>query len=918
MNRHTRNLNRGLRHVLMAALLFQLAIVGPVMGTHVPGVIIGDTSDDAFTTSAMKTNLPAAFGKLPLYFIENQGQLDERVAYYVQGSDTTLYFTSAGVTFALTHSQPSSARNSPAQGDAASDDLLPIGEEPGARDASQRWTVKLDFLNANPDARPVAQDQTPAVVSYFKGSRDQWQAGLPTYSTLVYADLWPGIDLVYGGTINRLKYEFVVHPGADPRHIRLAYRGATAVTLNDAGQLEVSTPAGGFTDDAPVAYQELNGRRVGVSVAYALDSDCHSEARSAEESQSIGILRGLAAQNDHENRCTYSFRVGAYDPTQVLALDPSVLVYAGYIGSFSGDGIAVDNAGNAYVVGTTGSDQTTFPVTVGPDLTFNGGDDAFVAKVNATGTALVYAGYIGGSVDDYYESIAVDGAGNAYVAGITESDQTTFPVTVGPDLTYNGAEDAFVAKVNATGTALVYAGYIGGSNTDHPGGIAVDGAGNAYVAGNTGSDQTTFPVTVGPDLTYNGGYSGDAFVAKVNATGTALIYAGYIGGSGDDGGGGIAVDSTGNAYVAGFTASDQTTFPVTVGPDLTYNGGSDAFVAKVNAAGTALVYAGYIGGSSLDGASGIAVDGAGNAYVAGSTGSDQTTFPETVGPDLTFNGGAWGDAFVAKVNAAGTALVYAGYIGGSGDDEDGGIAVDSAGNAYVAGDTTSDQTTFPVTVGPDLTFNGGYDAFVAKVNAAGTALVYAGYIGGSDSDYRTRITVDSAGNAYVVGSTYSDQTTFPVTVGPDLTFNFNGGSDAFVAKIPVNPLLGLFLPLVLRNYCVFGPGECEPNDTSAQANGPLYSGRNYTGYHDYASDDNDYFSLNLSASGTITADLTNYANRDLQLHLYDQTGTNRIGYAGGPPYHIVYSGPAGRYYLRVYTPAGYPGGSPYNLTVTFP
>jgi hypothetical protein len=335
--------------------------------------------------------------------------------------------------------------------------------------------------------------------------------------------------------------------------------------------------------------------------------------------------------------------------------------------------------------------------------------DAFVAKVNAAGTALDYAGYIGGTGNDSGRGIAVDSAGNAYVVGQTTSSQTSFPVAVGPDLTFNGGTDAFVAKVNSAGTALDYAGYIGGVNNDFGLGIAVDGSGNAYVVGQTQSSETSFPVTIGPDLNYNGGF--DAFVAKVNAAGTALDYAGYIGGEANDLGFGIAVDASGNAYVTGSTASS--TFPATVGPYLTPNGLDDAFVAKVKSDGTGLEYAGYIGGSGNDQGRGIAVDSLGNAYVTGTTRSDETTFPVIGGPGLTYNGSD--DAFVAKVNASGTALDYAGYIGGAGSDIGFGIAVDGFGNAYVTGSTDSGEATFPTTVGPDLTFNGGTDAFVAKV-----------------------------------------------------------------------------------------------------------------------------------------------------------------------------------------------------------
>jgi hypothetical protein len=708
---------------------------------------------------------------MPLYFIPNHGQVDSRVAYYLQGKDKTIYFTSEGLTYVLSGRTEGEIAEKTASG---KERLLknPADRELRSGRDQSRFAVKLDFVGANADVRPSGEEKTGAVISYFKGKPEEWKAGLPTYSRIVYKNLWPGIDVAYYGTVDKMKYEFVVHPGSDPSLIRLAYRGASAVEVNGEGRLEVRTPGGGFADDRPVGYQEINGDRVDVALRYLLEEPSATK---------LGSSGAAAAGKSY----VYGFEVGTYDRTKPLVLDPAVLVYCGYIGGSGDDmglGIAVDGSGNAYVTGYTTSAQATFPSVGGPDLTFNGNMDVFVAKVNASGTALVYCGYIGGSGDEKGNCIAVDGSGNAYITGDTSSNQATFPVAGGPDLTYNGSVDAFVAKVNASGTALVYCGYIGGSGDDSGVGIAVDGSGNAYVAGYTGSTQATFPVIGGPDLTFNGG--ADAFVAKVNASGTALVYCGYIGGSGDDYGYGIAVDGSGIAYVTGETNSNQATFPVVGGPDLTYNGGDDAFVAKVNASGAALVYCGYIGGSGIDICGGpIAVDGSGNAYVAGYTTSTQTTFPVIGGPDLTYNGSV--DAFVAKVNASGTALVYCGYIGGSGDDSGVGIAVDGSGNAYVAGYTGSTQATFPVIGGPDLTYNGGsYDAFVAKVNASGAALVYCGYIGGSDYDEGYGIAVDGSGNAYVTGTTRFTQATFPVVGGPDLTYN--GGDDAFVAKVFCN------------------------------------------------------------------------------------------------------------------------------------
>jgi hypothetical protein len=718
-------------------------------------------SSGLHTQEAATMRTQTDWGKMPLYFIANQGQVDSRVVYYVQGGDKTLYFTPQGVTFALNGLTSRKNNLHPRFGKGVGKKYSPLRID----ERSTRWIIKLDFVGAN-SVQPIGQEQTQAVVSYFKGLPDEWHAGLPTYSKIVYADLWEGIDLTYSGTVDRLKYEFVVKPGVNPQRIRLAYRGAT-VSTDESGRLEVSTPAAGFQDDSPVAYQEVDGQRVPVEVEYA-----------------------------PEDETTYGFHLGAYNHAVPLVIDPAVLVYCGYIGGSAQDwgyGIDVDDVGNAYVTGFTLSSETSFPDTVGPDLTYNVGDkDAFVAKIIADGTVLVYAGYIGGSGEDYGKGIAVDTGGNAYVVGYTLSSEATFPVAIGPDLTFNGNYDTFVAKVKSDGTGLAYAGYIGGGDKGQGLGIAVDSLNNAYVTGLTLSSETTFPVSIGPDLTFNGNY--DAFVAKVKMDGTGLTYAGYIGGSDSDEGLAIAVDSVGNAYITGDTSSSETTFPVSVGPDLSHNLLSDVFVAKLLDSGAGFAYVGYIGGSGYENGNGIAVDTAGNAYITGMTAS-YSEFPVTVGPDLSHNGAL--DAFVAKVKADGTGLDYCGFIGGAEREDGFGIAVDSAGNAYVVGDTSSSEVSFLVTVGPDLTFNKSSDAFIAKVKPAGDGLEYAGFIGGNSSEYAYGIAVDSEGNAYVVGGTASTEATFPETVGPDLTHN--SGDDAFVAKVSESTFSSfLYLPVIVH------------------------------------------------------------------------------------------------------------------------
>jgi len=685
---------------------------------------------------AQQARVRNLFGNLPLYFVENQGQLDEQVRYYVKGRDKTLYFTSEGVTISLQ------------------------GED-------ERWTVKLDFVDANPNVVPRGEEKQQAVFSYFKGKPEEWKAGCPTYVRVVYEDLWPGIDLVFRGTVNKLKHEFVVAPGADPAQIRIGFEGASGLRVDEKGDMVFETPVGSFDDVRPTAWQEAPGGRKKVSASYDL--------REGE----------------------YGFALGNLDPSLPLVLDPEMVVYCGYIGGSDDDeaspglsnGIAVDGAGAAYVAGWTQSSELEgFPVLAGPDLTYNGLWDVFVAKVAPSGATLEYCGYIGGLENDYGGGIAVDENGAAYVTGSTSSSEFQgFPVCVGPDLTWNGYGDVFVAKIAPDGSTLEYCGYIGGASSEAAYSIVVDSAGAAYLSGRVSSDEASFPVLVGPDLTFNGG-GADAFVAKVDPSGTALLYCGYVGGSDvEEGFADIAIDSAGAAYVTGVTrSSEQEFFPTLVGPDLTFNGDSldwDAYVAKVAPSGATLEYCGYIGGTEFDEGIGIAVGGDGAAYVCGWTASAESQgFPVVVGPDLTFNGGA--DAFVAKVSASGAALEYCGYIGGMSSEYGHGIDVDSSGAVYVTGGTdATEDYGFPVLLGPDLTPNGYGDAFVAKVAPYGASLVYCGYFGGSDIDGGHGIAVDGTGAVYITGMTES--LNLPTMGGLDPSHN--GGMDGFVTKIDTLP-----------------------------------------------------------------------------------------------------------------------------------
>ncbi|MGA8089261.1 MAG: SBBP repeat-containing protein, partial [Terracidiphilus sp.] len=472
------------------------------------------------------------------------------------------------------------------------------------------------------------------------------------------------------------------------------------------------------------------------------------------------------------------FALEEYERKRALVIDP-VLSYSTYFGGSgydSGQAIAVDGAGNAYVTGDTTSAE--FPTANPLQPSFGtGSSDVFVTKLNAMGSGLVYSTYLGGSASNWGTGIAVDSSGNAYVIGNTTSTDfpTAKPYQATNRASANARYSAFVAKLNAAGTGLLYSTYLGGSVENWGYGIAVDSSGNAYVTGSTLSAD--FPTAAALQAANRATLKTEtvtAYVAKLNSAGSALDYSTYLGGSDGDSGQGIAVDSRGNAYVTGYTSS--TDFPTVKPVQASNRGDFDAFVAKLNPDGSALVYSTYLGGSGVDYGYGIAVDSVGNAYVTGR--SYSTDFPMANPLQVSYKGEL--DAFVAKLNPAGSAFIYSTYLGGSRYDEGNSIAVDPSGNAYVTGVTYS--TDFP-TAWPLQSRCGGCssyaDAFVAKLNAIGSALVYSTYLGGSGVDYGYGIAVDSHGNAYVTGETSS--TDFPVA--HPLEPSAHGNFDVFVTKI---------------------------------------------------------------------------------------------------------------------------------------
>ena len=656
------------------------------------------------------TSLPAG------YFVENAGQLGNRdVLFYTDLGDVQMGFGESSVLIKMVEREPTPA-------------IEPSIEEFSLRSSSQEVAshgvlVRLSFGGAN-TVVPKGREPLPFMSNFFIGSDPaKWRTGVESYREIVYEDLYDGINLVYRVTAQGVKYDFIVDPWIEPETIVMSYEGTDGLQIDSNGDVLIHVAIGDIRDTAPLAFQEgrlvscsfvlrspysnsLGCLGVDDSVALVIDPLVYATyiggGRSVMDNSIAVDSAGNAYVASSADLAGFPVTLGAFDTTYngnddvfVAELNAAgdSLVYGTYLGGNARDttySIALDSAGNVYVTGCTGS--LDFPVTSSAfDTTLNGTLDAFVAKIDPTGSTLIYSTLIGGDASEWGYSIAVDSAHNTYVAGFTNS--TDFPVTPGAfDATLNGMLDGFVAKLGATGNSLVYATYFGGDDYEYALSLAVDSSGNAYVTGETNS--TDFPVTPGAfDDTLDGTW--DVFAAKLDATGSSLVYATYVGGDDNDDGHSIALDSAGNACLTGHTKSHD--FPVTPGAfDTTFKYG--AFVAKLNATGSGLIYATYLGGSEDTFGHAVALDSAGNAHVVGFTNSED--FPVTPGSFDTAQNGYVLDAFVAKLNASGDSLMYATYLGGSDDDYGDAIALDSAGNAYVAGHTDSGD--FPVT---PLAFN---------------------------------------------------------------------------------------------------------------------------------------------------------------------------------------------------------------------
>lgn len=685
----------------------------------------------------------------PLRFEPNQGQTDKHVQFISTGKDYSLFLTPGQAVLSLGHK------------------------------SARPTAVEMTTINSNLEAKAIGLEPLPSKTNYLIGSDPaNWHKNVPNFARVGYQSIYPGIDLTYYGNQKRIEYDFVVAAGADPNAIRLGFNGADKIHVEAGGELAIETKAGTLRLERPVVYQPSAHGRDSVEANYALAGN------------------------------QVSFHIGAYDKSRALVIDP-VIAYSTYLGSEDQNyaldslynfvtAIAGDAAGNVYITGITA--ETSFPITgvtlaVAPPAVADN-PYVFIAKFSPTGE-LVYSTILGGSLgQNACGGIAVDNAGGVYVTGTTYASD--FPVTPGAFqsgfATFSGnVSMGFVTKLNAGDSSFAYSTFLGGQTLGGASAIAVDQQGDAFV---TGWDYGSFPTTPGAFQKNHPGPVAAGFglggpspwVAKLQANGQKLIYGTYLGGNSNDFINAIAIDGNGDAYLTG--DANSTNFPV-VAPALqsALAGGQNAFVSKLNSTGTKLIYSTYLGGSQTDAGTGIAVNASGQAILVGYTSSPD--FPLAAAYQSTFN---TNDAFVTELNAAGNKLVYSTFLGGGTGSFGAGIALDSAGDAYVIGSTgqvtpgQSAGSPFPALNGIAINNPSGQaSTFMSEFSPTGGLLNSTLFGGNTGPTYGSGVWVDGEGNSYITGTTSASD--MPTTSGaqqPELA----GKADVFVAKLwplAINP-----------------------------------------------------------------------------------------------------------------------------------
>ncbi len=731
----------------------------------------------------------AHYGALPLTFEANQGQTGAQVKFLSKGKGYTAFLTANGMILSL---RP-----------AASDARQPVASSSAASQSST--TLRFTLVGAAANPAVTGEDLQPGKVNYFFGKDpSQWRTNIATYARIRYHNVYPGIDLIYYGNHRQLEYDLAISAGADPNLIQFQIQGARSLDLDEKGNLVLDTGNGKLYFQTPAIYQEENGTHVPVQGQYVIKDSTH-----------VG------------------FRLSAIDPAKPIVIDP-VLVYGSFLGGSGDDeasSVAVDSSGNIYLTGYT--DSSDFPLAVLGSLP--AGTHVFVAKLDPTGSTLLYADYIGGNTFDVGFALAIDNAGEVYVTGSTESSD--FPTVNAYQGTYPGGFNAFLTKISADGSTLLYSTYFGGNGTDSPASIALDSSDDMLIAGTTSS--TNIPTANAYQSTASanqGGQFGDyGFLTKFSPDGSTLLYSTYFAGDSNvtyscgssscwpqpySGIMGLALDSSGNAYVGGSTNTYN--FPTTSNVYQTSNNGPQnnmaGFVAKFSSSGT-LTYSTYL--DELSGivtvVNAIAVDSSGSAYVTGGAFSDGT-FPVTsttiCDPAVYFTSCGYG--FVTKFDPDAATLLYSTFLGPNNLATPVAISLDASNNAYVVGSTIS--TSFSLingiegfsTEGSQYQAGSDYDILLAEIDSQASSELIATYLGGSGNNTAASIALDANANIYVTGST--DSIDFPVSQGSFQQI-IGGNTDAFILKIAPEAAAAVSLSPFSLDYSVQSLGTISASQT---------------------------------------------------------------------------------------------------------
>jgi hypothetical protein len=796
------------------------------------------------------------YGKVSSVFEANQGQTDPQVKFMFRGQGYTAFLTSGSMVLSL---RPTNFTPIPKTGNVPRTDVPP----------ASTTTMQFRLSGAVQSPAVIGEDQKPGRVNYFIGKDPtKWRTNVPVYAKVRYKNVYPGIDLVYHGSGRQIECDFVVSPGANPNRIQFEITGANEIRVDAAGSLLLKTNRAELHFESPAVYQESNGQRLLINGRYVVSDPTH-----------------------------FSFHLAHYDPTKPLVIDP-VLVYSSYLGGSGTDqpaGIAVDSTGSVYIAGSTNSPD--FPLATLGSLP-TGVDHVFVAKLDPTGSNLVYSDYIGGSNQDFGYALTLDSTNNVYVTGNTQSSD--FPVVNPYQTTLPGVYSGFLTKISANGSSLLYSTYLGGNAYDQPSSIAINSAGEVYLAGFASSLNFPMANAYQPTVSPNqGGFYGVyGFVTKFSADGSSLVYSTYLAGNSNvptcaQGTCwprplsliyGIAVDSNDNAYVTGNTNTYN--FPATPGAYLTTDSAPldtmISFVSKFSSSGS-LAYSTYLYGASGASAqtAAIAVDSSGSAYVTGQAPSDGT-FPITsttiCDPSVYFGG--CGYAFVTKFDPSGSTLQYSTFLGPYNGAFPHAIALDQNNDAYILCLTSS--PTFSIQNGIELNASPD-DLLVAEIDAVASTELFASYLGGSVAQYPAGIAVDSSGSIYIGGQTLS--TDFPVTSAA-FQDTLAGTANAFVLKIGPNSAPAFTVTPALLQYSIQQVGTTSSPQTALLRNmgsSPL-SISSITVNGDFSETDNCGSSLPAAASCTfsVTFTPTGARTRSGSIQVQDD--------AAGSPHFIDLSG----------------------------